>query len=296
MQVHYSQDWIVIPLKLSVSLLSFKQDRKGDTIMELAGMTAMVTGAGRGLGREICLAFARAGANVTMYSLLRKELEEMAAGLSNINDEHLIVEGDVSLKHDVVSAVAQTMTRFGGIDVLVNNAGILGPARFLEDTTPEQWEKTLAVNLTGSYLFIREVIPYMIKQGGGTIINIVSGLGQMPFPRLCAYSVSKAGLIQLTRSLSEELKPFNIRVNGIDPGLMDTNLGNDIRLMGPDLLGAELHSRMIEYKEQNILKDPADVAELAVYLASKDSGTITGHIGTMRYYQKQGWKRTGFAD
>jgi 3-oxoacyl-[acyl-carrier protein] reductase len=231
-----------------------------------------------------------------MFSLLREELERAVADIKAINAEHLIVAGDISLKQHAVSAVVQTITRFGAIDVLVNNAGIIGPARFLEDTTPEKWEKTLAVNLTGSYLFTREVIPYMIRQGGGIIISIVSGLGQMPFPRFCAYSVSKAGLIQLTRSLSEELKPFNIRVNGIDPGLMDTNLGNDIRLMGPDLLGEELHSRMVEYKEHNILKDPSAVAELAVYLASKDSGGITGHIGTMRYYQKLGWKGTDFAD
>lgn len=256
----------------------------------------MVTGAGRGLGKEISLAFARAGARVSMFSLLRKELEEAAADIKKINDEYILVEGDASRKHDAVSTVAQTITRFGGIDVLVNNAGIIGPARFLEETTPEQWEKTLAVNLTGSYLFTREVIPHMIRQGGGTIINMVSGLGQMPFPRFCAYSVSKAGLIQLTRSLSEELKPFNIRVNGIDPGLMDTSLGGDIRKMGPELLGEELHNRMVEYKEHNILKNPSDVAELAVYLASKDSGGITGHIGTMRYYQKLGWKGAGLTD
>jgi len=265
-------------------------------MVDLTNMTAMVTGAGGGLGREISKAFSRLGAGVALFSMVRDELEAVAAELRERRSAFIICAGDVSQAHDVASAVADTVNRFGDIDILINNAGIIGPARFLEDTTPEQWEKTLAVNLTGSYLFIREVIPYMIKQGGGTIINIVSGLGQMPFPRLCAYSVSKAGLIQLTRSLSEELKPLNIRVNGIDPGLMDTNLGNDIRLMGPDLLGAELHDRMVEYKEHNILKDPADVAELAVYLASKDSGGITGHIGTMRYYQKQGWKRIGCAD
>jgi 3-oxoacyl-[acyl-carrier protein] reductase len=118
----------------------------------------------------------------------------------------------------------------------------------------------------------------------------------MPFPRLCAYSVSKAGLIQFTRSLSEELKPFNIRVNGIDPGLMDTSLGGDIRTMGPELLGEELHTRMVEYKEHSLLKHPSAVAGLAVYLASKDSGGITGHVGTLRYYQKLGWKGADLTD
>nr|HPR53382.1 SDR family oxidoreductase [Deltaproteobacteria bacterium] len=122
-------------------------------------------------------------------------------------------------------------------------------------------------------------------------INIVSGLGQMPFPRFCAYSVSKAGLIQLTRSLSEELGPYNIRVNGIDPGLMDTNLGEEIRSMGSSVLGKELYNRMVEYKEQNVLKNPQDVAELAVFLASQRSAGMSGHIGTLRYYRDHGWKK-----
>ena len=105
-----------------------------------------------------------------------------------------------------------------------------------------------------------------------------------------AYAASKAGLIQLTRSLSEELRPFHIRVNGIDPGLMDTDLGAEIRSMGPSILGEDLYRTMADYKEKSVLKDPADVAELAVFLASGRSAGLSGHIGTMRYYRDQGYK------
>jgi len=258
---------------------------------DLENMTAVVTGAGRGLGREISLAFARAGARVTLYSLSRNELEEAAADIREITSEFAIIQGDVTREHDVASVTAETLKRFGGINILVNNAGIIGPARFLEDTNPKSWARIIAVNLTGSYLFCREVIPHMKERGGGVIINIVSGLGQMPFPRFCAYSVSKAGLIQLTRSLSEEQGPYNIRVNGIDPGLMDTSLGEEIRSMGSSVLGEELYNRMVEYKEQNVLKNPQDVAELAVFLASQRSAGMSGHIGTLGYYRDHGWKK-----
>ena len=258
--------------------------------MNLTGRVAVITGAGRGLGKAIALAFELSGANVTLFSLLEDELKDIAADLEKLGGEYLLHTGDVSDEHDAASVVAETFARFSRIDILVNNAGIIGPARFLEDAVPSEWKQTLDVNLTGSYLFCREVIPYMIKQGGGKIINIVSGLGQMPFPRFCAYSVSKAGLIQLTRSLSEELNPFNIQVNAIDPGLMDTTMGNEIRAMGPDVLGKGLYNRMIGYKEQGILKDPRDIADLAAFLASSDSGDMTGHIGTPKYYRTLGWK------
>ena len=107
------------------------------------------------------------------------------------------------------------MTCFGGIDILVNNAAVIGPARFVEDTDPGAWEKTIAINLHGAFYCAHAMVPIMRRQGKGKIISITSGLGQMPYSRFCAYSVSKAGVIQLTRSLSEEFKDMNIQVNAI---------------------------------------------------------------------------------
>ena len=260
--------------------------------MNLTGRVAIVTGAGRGLGKAISIAFELSGANVTLFSLLKNELDDVSADLDKLGGEYLLHAGDTTDQQEVESVVEETMNRFGRIDILVNNAGIIGPARFLEDALPSQWKQTLDINLTGCYLFCRNVLPSMVSHGSGKIINIVSGLGQMPFPRFCAYSVSKAGLIQLTRSLSEELKPFNIQVNAVDPGLMDTAIGSDIRAMGPDVLGEGLYNQMIEYKEQGILKEPKGVADLVAFLASSDSGDMTGHIGTLKYYRRLGWNQS----
>jgi fengycin family lipopeptide synthetase B len=260
--------------------------------MNLTGRVAIVTGAGRGLGKAISFAFELSGANVALFSLLRNELDDVSADLDKLGGDYLLHAGDTTDEQKVESVVNETICRFGRIDILVNNAGIIGPARFLEDALPTDWKRTLDINLTGAYLFCRKVLPFMVSYGGGKIINIVSGLGQMPFPRFCAYSVSKAGLIQLTRSLSEELKPFNIQVNAVDPGLMDTTIGSDIRAMGPVVLGEGLYNLMIEYKEQGILKDPREVADLIAFLASINSGNMTGHVGTLNYYRRLGWNKS----
>ena len=112
----------------------------------------------------------------------------------------------------------------------------------------------------------------------------------MPFPRFCAYGVSKAGIIQLTRSLSEELKEKNIQVNAIDPGVMDTGMQDEIRKLSPSVLGDALHRNFHVYKETGSLKDPAEVANLAVFLASSSSDRLSGYTGTLKDYVRLGWK------
>jgi 3-oxoacyl-[acyl-carrier protein] reductase len=262
----------------------------GGNTMNLKGRVVIVTGAGRGLGRTAAVSLVRASSRVTFFSLKKDELEESAAGLEGYEDRFLLLQGDVSDIEAVNMAVEKTLERFGQIDVLVNNAAVIGPARFLEDSDPRSWDLTLDVNLNGAAHFIRAVLPAMEEQGGGKIINIVSGLGRMPYPRFCAYAVSKAGLIQLTRSLSEELSALNIQVNAVDPGVMDTGMQEEIRAMDAEMLGKAVHRSFQSLKEDHILKDPQEVADLILYLASPESGTLTGKIGTLKEYRQLGWR------
>jgi len=258
--------------------------------MKLRNKVAIITGGGRGLGREIALAMAGEGAKIAVMSRTSKELEKVQAKINDHGEECIIHEGDVSKKSDVHSLVNKTVDHFSTIDILVNNAAIIGPAKFLNDTDSKGWEMTLGINLNGPFLCIRSVVPVMSEKGGGKIINISSGLGQMPFPRFCAYAVSKAGIIQLTRSLSEELKTLNIQINAIDPGVMDTHMQEELRHLGPLVLGDELHGRFKAYKEESLLIDPGKLAPLAVFLASEDADHLSGYYGSADDYGRLGWQ------
>lgn len=259
--------------------------------MRLENQVAIITGASRGLGREIALAMAKEGALAVIMARSRGALQEVAEQIESAGGRCIPVAGDVSNQNDVRSMVdlAKSQKR---IDILVNNAAILGPVSFLADTNPDAWRKTLDINLNGSFYCAKAVVPIMAEQRRGKIINIASGLGRMPFPRFSAYAASKAGLIQLTRSLSAELKAYHIQVNAIDPGVMDTSMQEQIRQLDPSLLGEELHRQFSRYKEENSLKDPAEVARLAVYLASSEADELTGRFGTLEYYERLGWTRT----
>ncbi|MCB2189729.1 MAG: SDR family oxidoreductase [Deltaproteobacteria bacterium] len=257
--------------------------------MKLENKSVLITGGGRGLGRAMALAMAREGAGVTVMSRSLEELEAVADQIRTGGGNCLVSRGDVSKSEDVTRTVKQAVDRFSTVDVLVNNAAIIGPVRLREDADLKAWQKTIAVNLNGPCLCCRSVLPFMIQNGGGRIINISSGLGEMPFPRFCAYSVSKAGIIQLTRSLSEEFPPFNIRVNAIDPGVMDTRMQEQIRSFGPEVLGKSVYKNFLEYKDKGGLKNPDEVASLAVVLASPESDRINGFNGTLSEYARMGY-------
>ena len=174
--------------------------------MKLNKKVAIVTGAAQGLGKEIARAFAEEGARVMLMDRDVAELEKTFDVISKTGGTFMTYTGDVSKENDVMEMVERTRKYFGPVDILVNNAGIIGPADFMKDADTQNWKNTLDINLNGAVYCCLAVIPDMAAKKSGKIINITSGLGERPFPRFCAYGVSKAGLIQLTRSLSEELK------------------------------------------------------------------------------------------
>jgi len=258
--------------------------------MRLKGKVAIVTGAGRGLGRASSLEMAKEGASLVILSRTPLELKETAKSIKTLGAEVIPITADVSKPKDIERVVDRTIKHFKKVDILMNNAAIIGPVSPVFMIDQKEWEEALNINLRGPYLFSKEVIPYMIKRGRGKIVNITSGLGEVVMPPFAAYSVSKAGLIHLTKIMAEELEYHNIQVNGLDPGVMATKMQEEIRNFGPDILGNEIYNEFVSMKERGILKPPEKIAPLAVFLASDESDQVTGENGTEKHYRRFGYK------
>jgi len=258
--------------------------------MKLNEKVAIVTGAAQGLGKEIARAFAEEGARVMLMDRDAAELEKTFDFIVKTGGTIMTYAGDVSQENEVMDMVERTREHFGPVDILVNNVGIIGPADFMKDADAKSWEKTLDINLNGAFYCCRAVIPDMAVKKSGKIINVTSGLGERPFPRFCAYGVSKAGLIQLTRSLSEELKEFNIQVNAINPGVMNTPMQEEIRAMDISSVGQVVYEHFHGLHDNNELQDPADLAPLAVFLASEAADLLTGYNHRPEGYRELGWR------
>jgi NAD(P)-dependent dehydrogenase (short-subunit alcohol dehydrogenase family) len=258
--------------------------------MILDGKVAIVTGAGRGLGGASAIAMTREGASLVILSRTPAELRETAGRIKDLGGRVLSLRADVSKPKEVETVVRQTLSRFKKIDILMNNAAIIGPLKPTFKIKEREWDQTLDINLKGIYLFSKAVIPHMIKQRRGKIINVISGLGEIVMPPFGPYSIAKAGLIHLTKFMAEELKDYDIQVNGLDPGIMDTGMQEEIRTAGPEVLGVELYKQVLGWKERGELKAPEKVARLAVFLASAASDSFTGESGTETYYRKWGYR------
>lgn len=256
--------------------------------MKLEGKVAVITGSGRGLGRASAIALAREGASVLILSRTSSEIKETEETITYSGGTAVSLKADVSNPEDVGKAVDKAVSTFGGMDILMNNAAIIGPLKNLHDVGEEEWAEVVGINLTGAYMFSRAAVPHMMRRGGGKIINVTSGLGTMVYPKFGAYSVTKAGLIHLTGIMAAELAEHNIQVNGLDPGVMDTRMQDDIRSLGPEVLGREVYNEFMELKENGLLTPPDEVARLAVFLSSADN--VTGENGTSDYYESLGYE------
>jgi 3-oxoacyl-[acyl-carrier protein] reductase len=233
-----------------------------------------VTGGSHGLGFAIARAFADAGARVCICARDAAALGRARAALGAAS---VAVVADVSIPEDVERVVERAHAALGRIDVLVNNAGVYGPIGRFEEVDWEAWEKAVCVNLFGSVLTARAVVPQMRTNGYGKIIQISGGGATAPMPRLSAYAASKAAVVRFAETLAEELREDRVDVNAIAPGALDTRLLDEVLEAGPELVGRDFHERMLQQKQTG--GTPLERgAALAVFLASQASDGITGKL------------------
>jgi 3-oxoacyl-[acyl-carrier protein] reductase len=238
--------------------------------MRLAGKVAIVTGAGSGFGRGIADAFAEEGAKLVVADIDETRARAVA---KNIGSRAVPVTADVSRGADVAAMVQAASSHFGGLDIVVNNAGITHKNQSLMTVTEEEFDRIYAVNVKSIYLTTLAAVPELEKRGGGSIINTASTAGVRPRPGLTWYNGSKGAVIALTKSMAVELAPRNIRVNAINPVIGETGLLEEF--MGvPDT--AENRAKFIAGIPLGRMSKPSDIANAAVFLADPCSSFITG--------------------
>ncbi len=239
-----------------------------DNLFDLSGKVAIVTGAGRGLGKAMAKGLAKAGADIVAADVL--DTEDTVKEVKGTGRKAFGINVNVLSEADIKNMVIKTTGTFGKVDILVNNAGIFRTSG-AEDMKTDDWDAVMDINLKGQFLCAREVAPHMIRQRAGKIINISSVAGICSFPGSAAYNSSKAGLILLTKTLAAEWGRYNIQVNAICPGLFETEMTRDF---------TQDNSFMQTIRDRVPLSRagvPEELAGTAVYLASKASDYLTGH-------------------
>ncbi|MHC4573866.1 MAG: SDR family NAD(P)-dependent oxidoreductase [Planctomycetota bacterium] len=226
---------------------------------------AIVTGASRGIGRAICLAFAREGAAVVLAARTADKLGETAEEVSAVGAGAEVVVTDLAREESVRNLVAETRAKFGRLDILVNNAGVTHSAA-LEDTTTADWDRCFSVNARAPFILCREALPLLRRSEAASIINIASIVGVKCYPLQSAYTASKHALRGMTMSLAEELNGSNIRVHSVCPGGVDTDLVREVR---PDI-------------DKDKLMTPDEIAELVLYLVTHRGNAVIDELHVRR--------------
>lgn len=240
----------------------------------IAGKTALVTGARRGIGKAAALKLAGAGADVALCDTVIDDelLEGVAAEIIRMGRRCLALKADISKEADVQKLAAETLKSFGKIDILANIAGVWLPGENLIDTPEENWDKVMDVNLKGTWFCCKAVARAMAETGGGSIINMSSQVGLNPGAGGGAYSISKAGIIMMTRQLALELADKRIRVNAIAPGIVRTDFNKNI------WKDSENARKLGDAVPLGRLAEADDIAGAVLFLASDESAYITGTV------------------
>lgn len=243
-------------------------------MQNLKNKVALITGARQGMGKSHAIALANQGAKVVVTDINQTDCQKVVDKIKNSGGEAIAFKLDVSDKSEVDSVVAEIVKKFGQLDILINNAGIVQFKPFLE-LSEEDWDRTIDINLKGEFLCAQAAAKVMKEREGGVIVNIVSvAMGQqgIGMPNIAHYCASKGGIAAMTEALAVELAPFNIRVNAIAPGLIETPM-IDVVKSDPKMLEA-----MLQRVPLKRVGRPEEVSELVVFLASDSSSYMTGAV------------------
>jgi 3-oxoacyl-[acyl-carrier protein] reductase len=257
-------------------------------LLQLAGNVAVVTGAGRGIGRAIALALGAEGVHLVLAARNVGELQQTASEVAKFAVQCDVVPTDVSDPEQVQALVDRTLRRFDRIDILVNNAGMQGPIGPLVDNDDRAWLHTFQVNVLGTFYCAKRTLPHMIARRSGKIINLSGGGAVSPRPNFSAYSASKAAVVRLTETLAEEVSAFNIQVNAVAPGAVNTHMLQEVIEAG-ESAGAELEAARRRKADGGT--PPESAARLVLFLASKASGSLSGKLISAPHDDWESWDK-----
>jgi len=239
--------------------------------MKLANKVALITGAGSGMGRAAAILFAKEGARVAAVDVNRESAQNTASEITSAGGKAIGIRADVSKTEDVRAMVDETIRAFGVPNVLYNNAGIEGESNFMAEMSEEGFDRVISINLRGVWLGMKYTLPHMVKNGGGTIINTASVAGLVGLKGSSGYSAAKAGVIALTRVAAIEYGRYNIRVNAICPGVIETPMVERINQGARSTPPSRSGSGALPRNGQ-----PEEIAHMALFLASDDCAFATG--------------------
>jgi NAD(P)-dependent dehydrogenase (short-subunit alcohol dehydrogenase family) len=259
----------------------------------LSRKVAIITGANQGLGFEIAKKYAAAGANLMLCARNEHLLDNALRKVKEyaVDDQVILAQKvDVSNEMDVSSVIESTFNQLGVCHILVNNAGIYGPKGDIEEVDWAEWIKAIEINVYGSVLMCRKLIPRFKQQRYGKVIQLSGGGATNPLPKISAYAVSKAAIVRFAETLAEEVRGSGIDVNAIAPGALNTRMLEEVLIAGPEMVGKEFYERSLKQQESGGASIER-AAELALFLASSLSDGITGKLISAAWDNWEEWPR-----